>query len=685
MVALLKMPRQKVEPSNEERRIFPRKEVHNWIEGRRMDHSLTALRDRRVSLAMRDLSLGGLSAISSAPLDDGERISVNRSRFALADVQAKNGVLFVTRKPVWRSTVFNIVKDKPNFSVLETAIREAGLVDTLRGKGPFTLLAPTDAAFASLLAELNLTAEQLLADKALLTQVLTYHVLPRNLSERRIGNGATPVTVQGQAVTFSVGASKRPDIGVTDARGRKANVIDTNLFARNGVVHVIDKVILPQPKNVVQIAQGVNDFSILVEAVVAAGLVDTLSGTGPFTVFAPTNAAFAALLNELKVTKEALLADKVLLTKVLTYHVLPGRVLASDIKEGAQATTVQGETFTLSLMGGANITDARNRKANIVATNVQASNGVIHVIDKVILPKADAPPPPPAKNIVQVAQSLPDFSILVEAVVAAGLADTLSGAGPFTVFAPSNAAFAALLSELKITKEQLLGNKGLLTAVLTYHVLPGKVLAADIKEGAQATTVQGQLFTLGLRGGASITDAQGRKANIVATDVAASNGVIHVIDKVILPQTKNIVEITLSLPDFSILVEAVLAADLQGTLSGAGPFTVFAPTNAAFDALPAGTVDTLLKPENKGKLTGVLTYHVVAGRVTFDDLKFWIKKGKGTAELKTVAGGKLWASMNGPNNVILKDESGNWSNITIYDVMQSNGVIHVIDTVLMPN
>ncbi len=135
--------------------------------------------------------------------DDGEWISVNRSRIALVDVEARNGVLFVARKPVWRSTVFSIVKDKPSFSILETAIREAGLADTLRGKGPFTLLAPTDAAFVSLLAELKLTAEQLLADKALLTQVLTYHVLPRKLSERRIGNGATPVTVQGQAVTFS--------------------------------------------------------------------------------------------------------------------------------------------------------------------------------------------------------------------------------------------------------------------------------------------------------------------------------------------------------------------------------------------------------------------------------------------------------------------------------------------------
>lgn len=148
--------------------------------------------------------------------------------------------------------------------------------------------------------------------------------------------------------------------------------------------------------------------------------------------------------------------------------------------------------------------------------------------------------------------------------------------------------------------------------------------------------------------------------------------------------SKTIVENAVKSADHTTLVTAVKAAGLVDTLSGKGPFTVFAPVNSAFAALPAGTVDTLLKPENKGQLRGVLTYHVVAGRVTADDLKWWIKKGHGTAELKTVAGGKLWASMNGPNNIILKDENGGWANITIYDVMQSNGVIHAIDKVLLP-
>ena len=621
-----------------------------------------------------EMSLSGTGLEVNAEPDAA--ITVNESRIAVANVQARNGVLFVTHKPVWRPNVFSIVKRNPNFSILESAIREAGLVGVLRGDGPFTVLAPTDAAFAALLAELKLSPEQLLADKALLTQVLTYHVLPNKLTARRISDGATPVTVQGQALTFDVAGGKRGAISIVDAQGRQANVIATNLFAGNGVVHVTDRVILPQTKNVVQIAQGINDFSILVDAVVAAGLVDTLSGAGPFTVFAPTNAAFAALLAELKLSPEQLLADKALLTKVLTYHVLPGRVLASDIKEGAQAATVQGETFTLSLMGGASITDARGRKANIVATNVQASNGVIHVIDKVILPKAETPPAP-TLNIVELAKSVPDFSILVEAVVAADLVDALSGAGPYTVFAPNNAAFEALLAELKVTKQQLLANKGLLTAVLTYHVLPGKVLAADIRQGAQATTLQGQLFTLGLTGGASITDAQGRKANIVATDVAASNGVIHVIEKVILPQTKNIVEIALSLPDFSILVEAVLAAELQDTLGSAGPFTVFAPTNAAFASLLYElrlTKDQLLA--SKALLTSVLTYHVLPAKVLARD----VTDG---AMPTTVQGQKFTLDKDG-TSLEIHDARGREAHVVATDVQALNGVIHVIDKVLLP-
>ena len=147
--------------------------------------------------------------------------------------------------------------------------------------------------------------------------------------------------------------------------------------------------------------------------------------------------------------------------------------------------------------------------------------------------------------------------------------------------------------------------------------------------------------------------------------------------------SKNIVENAVNSKDHTTLVAAVKAAGLVETLQSAGPFTVFAPTNEAFNALPAGTVDNLVKPENKKTLTGILTYHVVAGKISSADLVKMIKEGNGTATLKTVAGGSLSAMMKG-NKIMLKDENGGMAAITIKDVNQSNGVIHVIDHVLLP-
>jgi uncharacterized surface protein with fasciclin (FAS1) repeats len=279
-------------------------------------------------------------------------------------------------------------------------------------------------------------------------------------------------------------------------------------------------------KNVVELAQSSPDLSILVEAVEAADLQGTLSGTGPYTVFAPTNAAFADLLAELGVSKDELLADKPLLTSVLTYHVLAGRILAAQIPLGKALDTVQGDVFKIDRSGaGLVITDGRNRTAGISRADLRASNGVVHVVDRVLLP-AD-------KDLVQTAQSIPDFSILVDAVVAAGLQSTLSGAGPFTVFAPTNAAFADLLAELGVTKDELLSDVPLLTKVLTYHVLAGRVMKADVVPGVQPATVEGETFSIDAS--LAVTDQRGRIAHITATDVFASNGVIHVLDKVILP------------------------------------------------------------------------------------------------------------------------------------------------------
>ncbi|WP_374673344.1 fasciclin domain-containing protein [Ideonella sp.] len=284
-------------------------------------------------------------------------------------------------------------------------------------------------------------------------------------------------------------------------------------------------------RNLVEAVQADPEFSVLAEAVVAADLADTLSGEGPFTLFAPTNDAFTALLAELGLTKEQLFADKPLLTAVLTYHVVAGEVMAADIPQGSPITTVQGGYFKIDTSSGAlAVTDGRNRVSPIAATDEEVENGVIHVVDKVLLP-AD-------KTVVQTAAALaagdpPEFTLLVEALQVTGLDATLSGTGPFTVFAPTDAAFVALLEELGLTKDELFADTALLSSVLTYHVVPDLVLAADVPLDTPITTVQGGSFSVS--GSLVITDTAGRTANITLTDVLAGNGVIHVIDRVILP------------------------------------------------------------------------------------------------------------------------------------------------------
>jgi len=290
----------------------------------------------------------------------------------------------------------------------------------------------------------------------------------------------------------------------------------------------------------------------------------------------------------------------------------------------------------------------------------------------------DSDDPPPPGNIVQVAQGSADLRILVEAVVAADLATTLSGPGPFTVFAPTDAAFSAALTELGLTKAELLANKPLLTAVLKYHVLGAKVQKAQVPLGRQITPLEGGIFKIEQSGqDLVVTDGRNRSARIIATDVATSNGTVHVIDKVLLPANKNIVETASGIADFSTLVAAVGAANLAGALSGTGPFTVFAPTNAAFvDALGelGLTADQLLTdPANRALLTAVLTYHVIPGRV----LKAEIVPGVQPATLQ----GETFSISSA---FAITDKRSRPTNIVATDVLTSNGVIHVIDRVILP-
>ena len=272
----------------------------------------------------------------------------------------------------------------------------------------------------------------------------------------------------------------------------------------------------------------------------------------------------------------------------------------------------------------------------------------------------------PGKDIVTTAVEAGSFKTLVAAVKAAGLVETLQGKGPFTVFAPTDEAFAKLPAG---TVETLLKpeNKQKLVSILTYHVVPGKVLAADVVKLNAAPTVNGQRVDIKVDGGKVKVD----QANVVTTDIATSNGVIHVIDQVILPSFDDLAATADKAGTFKTLIAAAKAAGIVPVLTGDQPLTVFAPTDAAFAKLPAGTVESLVKPENKEKLAAILKFHVVPGRVYSND----VLANKG---LKTVQGGTLTAAVKDGAATI------NGAGIVATDIDASNGVIHVIDSVMLP-
>lgn len=285
---------------------------------------------------------------------------------------------------------------------------------------------------------------------------------------------------------------------------------------------------------------------------------------------------------------------------------------------------------------------------------------------------------PASQTIVDIAVADGRFTTLVAAVQAAGLAETLSGEGPYTVFAPTDEAFAAL-PEGTLDSLLLPENKQQLTDILLYHVVPGKVMASDVAglDGTMAdTALEGQQIGINVDMGSVYLN---ETTKVIITDIEASNGVIHVIDSVLLPPSEeaatagmDIVDTAVADGRFSTLVSAVQAAELVDTLKGEGPFTVFAPTDDAFAALPEGTLDTLLLPENKQQLTDILLYHVVPGQVMASDVV-------GLTSATTVLGKDATIKVE-DGKVFLNDNV----EIIITDIETSNGVIHVIDTVLLP-
>lgn len=282
---------------------------------------------------------------------------------------------------------------------------------------------------------------------------------------------------------------------------------------------------IPDPDPIGTLAAGTADLSTLTAALQAADLVDALNGPGPFTVFAPVNSAFDDLGADV-VSRLLESGNADILNKVLTYHVVPGRITAADISDGQMATTLQGDRVEFDVDGSSVTIDG----VSIIQTDILAGNGIVHLIDGVLTTPLD---------IVDTA-TIQGFDNLVAAVAAANLVDALRGEGPLTVFAPTNQAFEDAAAALNLTLAEVLALENL-DDILLYHVVNGAVPSTALSEGQVVTTLNGATFTVKLDGGPAIdTDGDGTNdASISQTDITVKNGIIHVLDAVLLPPTTN--------------------------------------------------------------------------------------------------------------------------------------------------
>ena len=280
-------------------------------------------------------------------------------------------------------------------------------------------------------------------------------------------------------------------------------------------------------QDIVEIAVDNGSFTILVAALQEADLVGALQGEGPFTVFAPTDDAFAALLEALDISAEQLLAQPGL-ADVLLYHVVSGKVMSTDLSDGMMAPTLNGESITVDLSMGVKINDS-----SVAIADIEATNGVIHVIDQVLVPSnfelVIEDMMMEENDIVDIALGNEDFSMLVALLQQADLVGALQGEGPFTVFAPTNDAFADLLAALDISAADLLAQPAL-ADVLLYHVVSGKVMSGDLSDGLMAPTLNGESIAFDLSDGVKVN-----MSNVISADIVASNGVVHVVDSVLVP------------------------------------------------------------------------------------------------------------------------------------------------------
>ena len=406
--------------------------------------------------------------------------------------------------------------------------------------------------------------------------------------------------------------------------------------------------------SIYDIVANSSDHTTLELAIDTCGLTSTLQGAGTFTLFAPTDAAFSALPQG---TIAALLNDLPLLTNILLHHALGDTVMSGMLSNGQVVTTLLGDDVTVTINSNGVFID----NAQVTVADIVADNGVVHVIDAVLLPA-----PPPTNSVYDIVANSSDHTILELAIDTCGLTSTLQGAGTFTLFAPTDAAFSALPQG---TIGALLNDLPQLKDILLHHVVGDSVMFGMLSNNQIVTTLLGTdlTVTINSNGDVFIDNAQ-----VIIADIIADNGVVHVIDAVLLPSatSMSIYDIVKESAVHTTLQTAIDACGLDGVLQGPGPFTLFAPTDAAFNLLPAGTVTALLN--DLPQLTDILKHHVVGDSVMSGMLS-------NNQIVTTLLGTDLTVMINS-NGVFIDN-----AQVTIADIVAENGVVHVIDAVLLPS
>ena len=506
----------------------------------------------------------------------------------------------------------------------------------------------------------------------------------------------------GQIVTTLLGTDVTVTINSSGVFIDNAQVTVADITADNGVVHVIDAVLLPNPgctdpnalnydstailddgscqyatNTVHDIVVTSTDHSLLEIAIDTCGLSTTLAGPGPFTLFAPTDAAFNALGSG---TILSLLNNVPLLTDILLHHVVGDSVMSTMLSNGQIVTTLLGTDVTVTINTSGVFID----NAQVTVADIVADNGVVHVIDAVLIPNPGCTDPnainydPNAifddgscqyatNTVYDVVVTSPDHGVLEVGIDTCGLDGYLSGPGPFTVFAPTDAAFNALGP---VTLLALLADLPQLTNILKHHVVADSVMSGMLSNGQLITTLFGADVTVTIGPSGVFID----NALVTVADIVADNGVVHVIDAVLLPPTppttNSVYDIISNSADHTTLTLAIDTAGLAGTLKGSGPFTVFAPTDDAFNLLPSGTIAALLS--DLPQLTDILKHHVVGDSVMSGML----------------TNGQTVTTLLGTDVTITINSSGVFIDnalVTVADIVGDNGVVHVIDAVLLPN